>query len=530
MLLGLATPAARAQTAPTWASVRRLPAAASAGQSRAESIALAADGSQYVVGRFTGTLVLGGTTLTAGTAGTGHLYLAKYSAAGAVLWATQLEANSGSVHAKVAVDAAGNAYLAGDFDTFLTLGTTTLTAPGAANGSPIDAFLVKYDNQGVQQWVRQAVGTRNTGAAYLYGVATDASGNVTITGDFTGSVAFSGTLFTGAGVYLYRFSSAGTVLLSKQVSNDGFADDLVLDAAGNAYITGGFYNGTAFGSIAPSNAGNADLFLCKVSAAGTTQWVQAAGGPGEDVGVALALDAAGNAVVGGYYGSSSKYVVRVTNQGTLGWTRVVSSSILGYSPINAVAYDGRGGFYVAGRFTGTAVFGATTLTSVGSSSACVARYDGQGNAVWAGQSVNMSPSANAGADGLAADAAGNVYLVGFAADAVQFGSLPVSTGASDAVVAKLTAGGILTATRPAAAGLVLAAYPNPASGTVTLRLPVGGGQLAVLDALGRPVRQQALPATAGDCPVSLTGLAPGLYQLRATLGNGQPATAPLLVR
>ncbi|WP_208177204.1 hypothetical protein [Hymenobacter negativus] len=523
----LATPMVRAQTAPTWASVRRLPAATSVGQSRAESIALATDGSQYVVGRFTGTLVLGNITLTEG-AGSGHLYLAKYSAAGVALWATKLDANGSSVHAKVAVDAAGNAYLAGDFDTFLTLGSTTLTATTVA-GTPNDAFLVKYDSQGVQQWVRQAVagGAGNTGSAFLYGVATDASGNVTIAGDFLNSVSFGGTPFTGAGVYLYRFSPTGTLLLSKQVSDDGFADDLVLDAAGNAYITGGFYNNTTFGTTTLPNAGNADLFLCKLNAAGTLQWVQTAGGPDEDAGTALALDAAGNAVVCGYYGNA-KYLVRVTNQGALGWTRVLASGSLGYSPFNAVVYDGRGGFFVAGRFSGSLILGNTTLTATGLS-ACVARYDGQGTAVWASQAVSTGTPAGSGADGLATDAAGTIYLAGYALSSTQFGSLPVSTGGSDALVATLTAGSVL-ATHAASPALALAAYPNPASGRVTLTLPVGGGQLELLDALGRRVRQLALPATAGPCAVPLAGLAPGLYQLRATLGNGQPAQATLQVQ
>ena len=39
-----------------------------------------------------------------------------------------------------------------------------------------------------------------------------------------------------------------------------------------------------------------------------------------------------------------------------------------------------------------------------------------------------------------------------------------------------------------------------------------------------------LPTAAGRCPVSVAGLAPGLYQLQATLGNGQSARAALTVR
>ena len=77
---------------------------------------------------------------------------------------------------QVAVDAAGNAYLTGDFDSTITLGTTTLTTTTSG-----DTYLVKYNAQGAQQWARQG------GAPGIYsgGIATDAAGNVLITGDIT---------------------------------------------------------------------------------------------------------------------------------------------------------------------------------------------------------------------------------------------------------------------------------------------------------------------------------------------------------
>ncbi|WP_201983513.1 hypothetical protein [Hymenobacter rubidus] len=528
LCLGAAAVPSQAQTAPTWAAVRRLPAAASTGFSSAESIAVAADGSQYVSGRFAGSFTLGSITMT-GSTNTGHLYLAKYSAAGAVLWATKLDAGTQQVHAKVAIDATGNAYLAGDFYNSLTLGNTTLTATVSSAGNALDAFLVKYDAQGVQQWVRQAVagGVGNTGVAFLYGVATDASGNVTIAGDFLNNVSFGGTPLTGGGVYLYRFSPTGTLLLSRRVSDDGYLNDLALDGAGNAYLTGGAYSNTSFGGIVPPNAGSGDVFLCKLNAAGTVQWVQTAGGPDDDAGTALALDGAGNAVVGGFY-ASDRYVARFTAQGAPVWTRRIAGPANGYYPINGVVYDGRGGFLVTGRLVGTALFGATTLAST-TSAAYVVRYDGQGTAVWAGQTVNVGTNDSSGGYALAADAAGNTYFAGYAVGSVQFGTLPVSTGGSDAVVARLTAGSVLAA-RTATAEQPLTAFPNPAAGSTTLQLPAGGGRLVFLDALGRPVREQALPTEAGPYAVSLSGLAAGLYRVRALLNNGQVASTPLDVR
>jgi hypothetical protein len=58
----------------------------------------------------------------------------------------------------------------------------------------------------------------------------------------------------------------------------------------------------------------------------------------------------------------------------------------------------------------------------------------------------------------------------------------------------------------------LACFPNPASGRVQLSLPAPA-RAELLDALGRPVR--VVPATAGAAILDVTGLAPGLYLVRA---------------
>ena len=171
MALGLLGGSALAQNAPTWASVQRSTAANINSGSNGRSIAVSADGSQYVTGVFQGTITLGAISLTAGPGG-GHLFLAKYSASGTVLWANKIDSGS-FADGQVAVDAAGNAYLTGDFDSTITLGTTTLTTTTSG-----DTYLVKYNAQGAQQWARQG------GAPGIYsgGIATDAAGNVLVAG------------------------------------------------------------------------------------------------------------------------------------------------------------------------------------------------------------------------------------------------------------------------------------------------------------------------------------------------------------
>jgi hypothetical protein len=288
-LLGLSTLAAQAQTAPTWASVQRIVSANSSSGSIANKVAVAADGSQYVIGSFNGSITLGSVTLTSGT-GDGHLYLAKYSAAGAVLWATKLDASTGDLYGNVAVDAAGNAYLAGYFAASITLGTTTLTTTGN------DAYVAKYNASGVLQWARQG-GTTGT---FVQGVAVDAAGNVTLGGDCVSSVSFGGTPLNGNGPFVVKLSTAGVAQSAKRVGSRGFVNEMTTDGAGNAYLVGTFTGTAQFGTSSLTSAGSQDIFLAKLDPAGNLVWAVRDGGANEDNALGVATDANGNPVIAGF--------------------------------------------------------------------------------------------------------------------------------------------------------------------------------------------------------------------------------------
>ncbi|RZK16759.1 MAG: T9SS type A sorting domain-containing protein, partial [Hymenobacter sp.] len=80
------------------------------------------------------------------------------------------------------------------------------------------------------------------------------------------------------------------------------------------------------------------------------------------------------------------------------------------------------------------------------------------------------------------------------------------------------------ATAPAVLAQQVAVYPNPAHTQVTIELPVGLSRqpatAVLLDALGRVVRQQALPTSLSSHAFALPGVGPGLYSLRLTTEAG----------
>jgi hypothetical protein len=67
-------------------------------------------------------------------------------------------------------------------------------------------------------------------------------------------------------------------------------------------------------------------------------------------------------------------------------------------------------------------------------------------------------------------------------------------------------------------------YPNPAQTQVAIELPLSLSRqpvaAALLDGLGRVVRQQALPAGGATHLLPLAGVAPGVYSLRLTTEQG----------
>lgn len=102
--------------------------------------------------------------------------------------------------------------------------------------------------------------------------------------------------------------------------------------------------------------------------------------------------------------------------------------------------DAAGNVYVSGWFRGTATFGPTTLTSVGSDDLFVAKLTSTGSYVWAVSAGCTGTDSN---HGLAVDHWGNVYVSGFYRDApMTLGpiSLP-NNGDNDIFVAKLNAAG-----------------------------------------------------------------------------------------
>ncbi len=107
---------------------------------------------------------------------------------------------------------------------------------------------------------------------------------------------------------------------------------------------------------------------------------------------------------------------------------------------NAVAVDAAGNSYVTGWFQQAMTLGSYTLISNGFYDVFVAKYDPNGNVVWA---TSAGSGANDIGYGISLDAVGGIYVGGTFSGSVFFGSNSVtsSNSSADAFVAKLSPSG-----------------------------------------------------------------------------------------
>jgi uncharacterized protein (TIGR03437 family) len=255
----------------------------------------------------------------------------------ALLISTYLGSAGNEVARGVAIDGAGNIYVAGGTKStaWSTPGVFQRSYGGTA-GFPFglgDAFVAKFSPAGALLFLTYLGGPAEDAAS---AIAVDSAGNAYVTG-FTNSKNFpltdgaAQTRFGGAGgnilwsfgdAFICKLSPDGTQLVYSTLLG-GFQDDfgasIAIDAAGNAYIAGGTLSAdlpTTAGVIQPKYGGAGgqsqfpalqgsifqygDGFIAKLSADGAKfLFVTYLGGSKNDCAFALAVDSALNVYVAG---------------------------------------------------------------------------------------------------------------------------------------------------------------------------------------------------------------------------------------
>jgi len=287
--------------------------------------------------------------------------------------------NSDDYGAAIALDNSGNVYVTGS-----SIGV----------GSDLDYATIKYNSDGVLQWVARNNGIHNSGD-YSYLLSIDNAGNVYVSGHE--GIIDSSELCTikynnnGELQWIARYNGPGNLY--------NHTSSLVLDDLSNAYITG---STTGIGS------GIYDYVTIKYNSfTGNQEWVANYNGPENlsDEANSSAIDKSGIIYVTGTssdnVNQSSCATIKYNSNGIQQWAVRFRGTNNSNAFGSAVTSDEEGNVYVTGY----------SLNNVTDYDYLTIKYNSSGDELWA---VNYNGTANGAdiADFIAVDKFNNIYVSG----------------------------------------------------------------------------------------------------------------------
>ncbi|MEZ4301900.1 MAG: SBBP repeat-containing protein, partial [Polyangiaceae bacterium] len=415
-----------------------------AADQQVNAIARDGQGNALLTGRFAGSFIAAGSTLT--SAGGYDVLVMKLDPDGNTLWARRF--GDAAIYQEgfdIAADAQGNILVTGYFEGTLPFGATVLTSAGAT-----DAFLAKLDPNGGVLWAKRFGGPQ---AQYGQSVAADPQGNIALLADGFGSMDFGGGPLTSAGnydLYVARFDPSGAPLWSKRFggANADVGQSLTVDTAGNILFTGKSDTALDFGGGALPAAGGLDALVVKLDPLGSFIWNKRYGDGGNQFGADIATDVQNDVYLTGGFegtvhlgggtltavGAVDVFLGKLTSAGAHIWSKRYGAP--GANPsIVALAPSPFGGLFFAGTSDGVVDFGGGALPAGGGVDAFAVRLDASGAHAW---SKRYGAAGNQYASGAAADGLGRLLLTGYFEQGIDFGTGPLtSAGGLDFFVAKL---------------------------------------------------------------------------------------------
>lgn len=231
-----------------------------------------------------------------------------------------------------------------------------------------------------------------------------------------------------------------------------FGNAATVDGDGNMYIAGYFGGTLDFGGKTLDGAGFGDLYIAKYDTDRQLEWVRHGTSPGWNGGRGIAVGADGSVFVAGRIEETTTFDSQtapsmgendmvIARYSADGAIRWVrSGGGAGMDWANGVAVDASGNSYVVGYYSGGATFGSHSLIAEGDHDIFVAAYDPNGTLRW------IRSAGGSGVDegyGVAVDSDGNVYVTGIVTGTAGFGAVSYAASGETGFVAKYRADGTI---------------------------------------------------------------------------------------
>lgn len=282
----------------------------------AYSIAIDLTGSIYTIGSFSGNVDFDPGTGTSNlvSSGADDIFISKLDASGTFVWAKRMGGTGNDYGSCLTLDASGNMYATGSFQGTVDFdpgaGTTNLTS-----ASSDDIYVSKFDISGNFVWAKSlgGIGEGTTIAVDSLGNVYT-GGNFLGSADFDpGANTFNLTAIGSVDIFISKLDASGNFIWAKAIGGSGseYSASLALDASGNVFITGTF-SGIAdlnpgTGTFNLTSAGGQDVFIAELDNLGNFLWANGIGSSGTDYGISITFDITGSMYVTGTFGGAADF-------------------------------------------------------------------------------------------------------------------------------------------------------------------------------------------------------------------------------
>ncbi len=316
-------------------------------------------------------------------------FISKYDNSGQLIWVKKL----GGYARTFTIDGANNLFISASFGATIKVETTQITANGYD-----DIWMGKFNSIGSLCWIREMYGSN--GSETPIAMATSADNKILLTARFGGSCNFDGggSVIANAGgtssedVFLVKYDTSGTFQWVRQfsanISDQSSTKSLAVDGSGNIYIAGIYTGNLNIGSSLLISNGSSDAFVAKLTPDGSTcTWAKKFGGATAEGAMGIGVDGSNNVFIAGFYsdsltvgtillpkpGTSGAFIAKYNTSGDFQWAKPAFST--GNDAATGIHVISDGSALVCGRFSNTANFHGTQITSEGGFDIFVAKSE-----------------------------------------------------------------------------------------------------------------------------------------------------------
>lgn len=223
--------------------------------------------------------------------------------------------------------------------------------------------------------------------------------------------------------------------------------DIIMDNSGNIYVIGRFQGTIVFGETRLEGMGDDGVFLVKYDTSGKLIWARQAGGKKEDVGYGISIDVNDNIYITGYFndtanfdkiqliskGKEDIFIAKYDQNGNAIWAKQAGGEYK--DEAHSIVTDRSGSSYITGYFSGKIKFDTLEISGPDFiEDIFIAKYDKDGNVIWV---KKAGGSSNDRSTGISMDEHENIFLSGYFTKTAYFDSITVNTSnQADIFVAK----------------------------------------------------------------------------------------------